>query len=82
MAPRRFPSPWTVHQTGGGCRVDDANGQAPAFVNGGDGEVAAQAKARIWDEARRIATGIAKLPELIGPSDHVRSDDAFTDGAG
>jgi len=65
MAPRRFPPPWTVHQVGGGYRVDDANGQTLAFVYGRDVQVAPQAKALTWDEARRIAAGIARLPELM-----------------
>jgi hypothetical protein len=59
MAARRFPPPWTVHTIAGGYRVDDANGQALAFVYGRDVHVAHQAKGLTWAEARRIAAGIA-----------------------
>jgi hypothetical protein len=60
--------PWTVHEVGGNYRVDDANGQALAFVYGRDVKVAPQAKPLTWDEARRIAAGIARLPELVAAS--------------
>lgn len=65
MAQRRFPSPWTIYKIAGGYRVDDASGQALAFVYGRDADIAHHAGALTWDEARRIATGIARLPELM-----------------
>jgi hypothetical protein len=65
MAPRRFPPPWTVHKVAVGYRVDDADGQALAYVYGRDVHMAHQAKGLTWDEARRIAAGIARLPELL-----------------
>ena len=34
--PRRFPPPWTVKRTTGGCKVIDASGQAVAYVYGDD----------------------------------------------
>jgi hypothetical protein len=64
---RRFPPPWTVEQIEGGFKVVDANGQALAYCyaraspNG-----STVANALTWDEARRIAANIAKLPQLSG----------------
>jgi hypothetical protein len=51
----------------GGYRVDDAGGQALAYVYGRDVQLAHQAEGLTWDEARRIAAGIARLPELMAP---------------
>jgi hypothetical protein len=45
--------------------VQDANGQALAFVYSRDTEVEArQANVLTKDEARRIAANVARLPEL------------------
>jgi hypothetical protein len=57
---RRFPTPWTVEKTPGGFKVLDANGQALAYVYAGDKSVTLTE-----DEARRIASNIAKLPALL-----------------
>jgi hypothetical protein len=57
---RRFPAPWTVEKTPGGFKVLDANGQALAYVYAGDKSVTLTE-----DEARRIASNIAKLPALL-----------------
>ena len=47
----------------------DANGQSLAYVYGHADERDAQvAKALTLDEARRIASNIAKLPTLLGKS--------------
>jgi hypothetical protein len=57
---RRFPTPSTVEKTPGGFKVLDANGQALAYVYAGDKSVTLTE-----DEARRIASNIAKLPALL-----------------
>jgi hypothetical protein len=70
---RRFSPPWTVEATDSGFKVIDANGQTLAYVYGlDDARNARIAKALTRDEARRIASNIAKLPELLGA---VRPDD-------
>ena len=64
---RRFPAPWTVEKIPGGFKVYDANGQSLAYVYGhADMRDAGVANALSLDEARRIATNIAKLPKLLG----------------
>ena len=67
---RRFPPPWTIEALDGGFKIIDANGQSLAYVYGhadaGDAQVA---KALTLDEARRIASNIAKLPTLLGKGD-------------
>jgi len=63
---RRFPSPWTVEKISGGLKVVDATGQALAYVysreNANDAHIA---KVLTEDEARRIASNIARLPEFL-----------------
>jgi hypothetical protein len=63
---RRFPAPWTVEAIDGGFKVVDGNGQSLAYVYGhADPRDAEIAKALTLDEARRIASNIAKLPALL-----------------
>jgi hypothetical protein len=70
---RRFPAPWTVEAIDGGFKIVDANGQGLAYVyDHADQRDAAIAKSLTLDEARRIASNIAKLPDLLGK---VRPDD-------
>jgi hypothetical protein len=63
-SPRRFPPPWQVEQTPGGFKVLDANGQALAYVYARETKAEADsAKVLTFDEARRIAANVVKLPE-------------------
>jgi hypothetical protein len=67
---RRFPAPWTVEPLDGGFKVVDANGQTLAYVYGHADQRAAQIVYGLTlDEARRIASNIAKLPSLLGKGD-------------
>jgi hypothetical protein len=57
---------WTVEPLDGGFKVVDANGQSLAYVYGhADLRDAQIAKGLTLDEARRIASNIAKLPTLL-----------------
>jgi len=63
---RRFPPPWTVEQIPGGFKVLDGSGQSLAYVYGREIKADADiAKVLTMDEARRIASNIAKLPALL-----------------
>ena len=68
---RRFPAPWTLEALdGGGFKVVDSHGQSLAYVYGhADKREAETAKGLTQDEARRIASNIAKLPSLLGKGD-------------
>ena len=67
---RRFPAPWTVEKIPGGFKVLDANRQSLAYVYSRETKDAANiAGVLTEDEARRIASNIAKLPELFGASE-------------
>ena len=50
--------------------VEDASGRAVAYVYAAEGQrLSAMPQALSWDEARRIAAGVARLPELIARQD-------------
>jgi hypothetical protein len=63
---RRFPAPWTVNEIPSGYKVKDANGQSLAYVYGRETRADADtAQVLTLDEARRIASNIAKLPNYL-----------------
>ena len=67
MTERRFPPPWTVEEYRGiSYIVRDANNFAVAYVYF-ESEPGRRAAANLMtkEEARKVATGIAKLPELL-----------------
>jgi K+/H+ antiporter YhaU regulatory subunit KhtT len=79
-----FPSPWTVEALDGGFKIVDANGQTlAAYVYGhADPRDAQVAKALTLDEARRIASIIAKLPDLlqkVRPDDNIQAVSNLSD---
>lgn len=62
---RRFPPPWAVVETPGGYRVDDASGFPLAYFYGEDRPSVGTGDKLTRDEARRLATNFARLPELL-----------------
>ena len=68
MSTRRFRPPWRVEQIPGGYKVLDANGQSLAYVYGRETRADADtAHVLTMDEARRIASNIAKLLPYVSP---------------
>jgi hypothetical protein len=70
MTARRFPPPWTVEEYRGiSYIVQDANNFAVAYIYF-ENEPGRRAAANLMskDEARKIAGGIAKLPEPLKSS--------------
>ena len=67
MAERRSPPPWTFDEANHACFiVRDANRFPVAYLYF-ESEPGRRAAARLMtkDEARKIAAGIARLPELL-----------------
>ena len=67
---RRFKPPWTTERIAGGYVVKDGTGQALAYVYAREKRADADiAKVLTMDEARRVASSIAKLPALLDAAD-------------
>jgi hypothetical protein len=63
---RRFPRPWSVEDIGGCFAVKASNGQPLIFIYYRDpAGRRSLAKLLTRNAARRIALGVAKLPELL-----------------
>ena len=62
----RYPAPWAVEDIGGCFVVKASNDRPLVFIYYGEG-VARRSLARLLtrDAARRIAAGLAKLPDLV-----------------
>ena len=63
---RRLPAPWSAEPIPGGYKVVDATGQSLAYVYARETKAQADVgHVLTMDKARRIATNIAKLPDLL-----------------
>jgi hypothetical protein len=66
MTARRFPAPWSAELQPNYYVVRDADGQQLAYIYySNDPGRRSAAKLLTKDEARRIASNIAKLPGLL-----------------
>ena len=64
--PRRLPAPWTAHELSEAFIVEDANGQAVAYLYFEDEPTRRDHLKRLSrDEARIVANVIAKIPDLM-----------------
>jgi hypothetical protein len=63
---RPMPAPWKAERMPGGYRVCDAEGRALIYIDAGDAaRRTADWRLLSWEEARRLAVNIARLPELL-----------------
>jgi hypothetical protein len=66
MRPRRLPAPWSVVEHEEAFEVRDASGQSLSWTYFEEEETRRSASGRLTkDEARRVASNIAKLPRLL-----------------
>ena len=70
---RRFPAPWSVEELQACFIVRDHDGQALAYIYFEE-EPGRRSATKLLskDEARRIATNFARLPELLRSQPHWR----------
>jgi hypothetical protein len=75
---RQFPTPWSVQELPACFFVRDKNNQSLAHVHFED-ESGRQLPMRqlTRDEARQIANTIAKLPDLLVPTDRLQAEAAL-----
>ncbi len=65
MAEPLFPAPWRVEAGPVGFRVVDATGRRLCEVHGYERSLVPDASVLDIAEARKLAEGIARLPELV-----------------
>jgi hypothetical protein len=67
---RRFPAPWTFDEANRACFIVRDSNRFPVAHVYFESEPGRRAAANLMtkDEARKIATGIAKLPVLLRPA--------------
>jgi hypothetical protein len=64
--PSRFPLPWTLHHNDDAYWVEDATGQRFAYCYFRDVQSVGTGRSYLSrDAARRIASNISKLPDII-----------------
>jgi hypothetical protein len=63
-----FPTPWTVHHNDDAYWVESANGRKFGYVYFRDHEIIGTSNDayQTRDEARRLVSNFAKLPDLLG----------------
>ncbi|HLK82362.1 MAG TPA: hypothetical protein VKT99_12835 [Xanthobacteraceae bacterium] len=65
----RFPAPWRIVEIPNGFAVDDATGQQlGVFYGRADPNAAGHTGFLTIEEARQMAVGFARLPELLEPA--------------